>query len=99
MACEASPGTWWPCDDPAGLIEYWWLPSHYSLRSLVGRGAYGVCARVWCADAQMEYVVKRVPLLVPRRELSGRLAAWAVIALRRTRKCARRTRGGMAAPM
>ena len=77
-------GAWWPCVDASGLVEHWWLPSRYALRGLVGRGTYGVCATVWCAETQAEYVVKRVQLLVPRREMTGRLASWAVIALRRT---------------
>ena len=82
----AEEGAWWPCVDASGLVEHWWLPSRYALRSLVGRGTYGVCAKVWCAETDTVYVVKRVQLLVPRREMkmTGRLASWAVIALRRT---------------
>ena len=82
----AEEGAWWPCVDASGLVEHWWLPSRYALRSLVGRGTYGVCAKVWCAETETVYVVKRVQLLVPRREMkmTGRLASWAVIALRRT---------------
>ena len=82
----ADEGAWWPCVDASGLVEHWWLPSRYALRSLVGRGTYGVCAKVWCAETDTVYVVKRVQLLVPRREMkmTGRLASWAVIALRRT---------------
>ena len=82
----AEEGAWWPCVDASGLVEHWWLPTRYALRSLVGRGTYGVCAKVWCAETDTVYVVKRVQLLVPRREMkmTGRLASWAVIALRRT---------------
>ena len=82
----AEEGAWWPCVDASGLVEHWWLPSRYTLRSVVGRGTYGVCAKVWCAETDTVYVVKRVQLLVPRREMkmTGRLASWAVIALRRT---------------
>ena len=47
---------------------------------------YGVCALVWCSETRQEYVVKRVPLLVPRKntKLPESLAAWTVTALRRT---------------
>lgn len=80
-------GTWWPLDGgAAGLVEDWWLPPRFSLRRLVGRGSYGVCALVWCAETSQEYVVKRVLLLVPRKntKLPASLAVWTVTALRRT---------------
>ena len=62
-------GAWWPCVDASGLVEHWWLPSRYALRGLVGRGTYGVCATVWCAETQAEYVVKRVQLESPNGEV------------------------------
>ena len=77
------PG-FWEVRDETGLAEMWWLPPTCSPVKIAGRGSFGAACLVECEGMVELCIVKRVPMLVPPKEVRGPVRHWADKALRRT---------------